>query len=198
MDRYLKYLKFAPMIYNVDVKLGLATDTSFIDGKVKYSKSFDHIDQALLLSTCNLLIGDRLQKKQNKITFKEEHELIIDEPDFKPVIFQDENIFRKVQCHSIEVVNFNLPNFSLEINCTGLFSIRSLIEEIGEKMNSACTITKMLSLQQGPFTIQHCIRKTDLYWKYIKKAIDQNTPCFVNYVYPYLDRLPFYEQKRCR
>jgi len=196
MDRYLKYLQFAPMSCELDVKLGLSTDTSFVDGNVLHKKHFDHVDQTLVQTICNSLIGDRVQKLPPRITFKQSQESVWDKPQFKPNNFDRENVYRKVNCQSIDVVNFNQPNFTLKVNYVGRFSVRGLIEELSELMNTSCTITKATSVQQGPFTIKDCIYKTDLYWKYMKQAVDRHTLRFVNYTQPFLDKLPFYEERR--
>ena len=51
----------------------------------------------------------------------------------------------------------NLPYFGLEIESSGGFYVRTLIDDIGKALGTAAHMTQLLRTKQGPFELQDCL-----------------------------------------
>jgi tRNA pseudouridine55 synthase len=60
-----------------------------------------------------------------------------------------------------DLLTCDIPKFDLDIECGGGTYIRSLIRDIGYKLNSAATTTSLERTKQGQFTIEDAIIKDD-------------------------------------
>lgn len=66
---------------------------------------------------------------------------------------------REVEVYQIELIDHNLPYFTLNVECGGGTYIRSLIRDIGYQLNSVATMTSLERTQQGQFTVADCLQK---------------------------------------
>lgn len=60
---------------------------------------------------------------------------------------------REVHVMSIELLDFNLPAFDVQVQCGGGTYIRSIIRDIGYKLDSVATTTYLQRIQQGQFSL---------------------------------------------
>lgn len=68
---------------------------------------------------------------------------------------------REVEVLSIDLLDFNLPNFDVQVQCGGGTYIRSLVRDIGYKLNSVATTTFLERTQQGQFKLADTLAKED-------------------------------------
>jgi tRNA pseudouridine55 synthase len=80
---------------------------------------------------------------------------------------------REVEVRSIELLSFDLPKFDVQIQCGGGTYIRSLVRDIGYKLNSVATTTYLERTQQGQFKLEHTLAKDERTADNIYNAIDK-------------------------
>jgi tRNA pseudouridine55 synthase len=81
---------------------------------------------------------------------------------------------RQVEVHRIDALpNPELPKFEIEVECGGGTYIRSLIRDIGYKLDSVATTTYLERTKQGQFTTEDCLVKDDWNPDNIYAAIDR-------------------------
>ncbi|XP_038940651.1 pseudouridylate synthase TRUB1 isoform X4 [Rattus norvegicus] len=65
---------------------------------------------------------------------------------------------RPVTVHSISLLKYQPPFFTLDVECGGGFYIRSLVSDIGKELSSCATVLELTRTKQGPFTLaQHAL-----------------------------------------
>ena len=72
---------------------------------------------------------------------------------------------RSVSVYKLELLETaNIPNFSLEIECSGGFYVRSLIADLARSIDSRAHMTELRRTKHGPFLLNDCIEQND--WSY--------------------------------
>lgn len=82
---------------------------------------------------------------------------------------------REVNIYRLEVESdeTQLPSFILDIECGGGTYVRSLIRDIGYKLDTVATMTALERTQQGQFTTEDALEKKDWNPDRIYEAIDK-------------------------
>ena len=73
-----------------------------------------------------------------------------------------------------------LPNFKLEIDCSGGFYVRTLLSDLARECGSVAHMTALIRIKQGPFHVDHAL--DELKWN-SKDLVDGILKCnrIVNY-----------------
>lgn len=144
-----------------------------MEGDVTKTASFDHISRTELDKILPEFLGKTQQippifsaiKKNGKALYKSGR---------KGKTAEDIKIEpREVQIHNIELTDFNLPEFELNVECGGGTYIRSLVRDIGCKVDSVATTTLLERTKQGCFQSKDCLPKDDWTAENIYSAIDR-------------------------
>ena len=89
---------------------------------------------------------------------------------------------RPVTVYKLELMPTSvLPHFSLDIECSGGFYVRSVISDIARACGSRAHMTALTRTKQGPFNLNHCIREEN--WScttLIKGIIESSTVAGIN------------------
>lgn len=64
-----------------------------------------------------------------------------------------------------------LPYFGLEIESSGGFYVRTLIDDVGKALGTAAHMTQLLRTKQGPFELQDCLPPEKWTYEEIKRHI---------------------------
>lgn len=133
---------------------GAATDTYDSEGKVTGNANFDHIHQEDLKTILNSFMGENLQKapiySALRVNGRRMYDLARDGIDVEPRI-------RKVELFSAELIDFDLPFYQIKILCGKGFYVRSLINDIGKKMNSLSHMVGLRRTLSGAFPIESSV-----------------------------------------
>ena len=154
--KFSKYLINHDKIYEVELELGKKTDTADIEGKIIEEKSVDikyikqHLDKVL-----EGFIGIQEQippmysaiKKNGKKLY--EYARKGEEVELEP---------RKIEIYKIELVKYNEKNIEFIVSCSKGTYIRSLCEDIAEKLNTVGYMKNLKRLQVGEFNIDCAIK----------------------------------------
>ncbi|XP_060097550.1 pseudouridylate synthase TRUB1 isoform X3 [Heteronotia binoei] len=61
---------------------------------------------------------------------------------------------RPVIVYSLSLKNFKPPLFTLDVECSGGFYVRSLVNDIGRELSSCASVQELTRTKQGPFTLE--------------------------------------------
>ncbi len=138
--------------YQVEIQLGVMTDTGDAEGQVLETKPVPEISQEQLAVCLAHFTGDIEQvppmysalKHQGKKLYELAREGI-----------EVERKARKIKIFEIKLLDFSTPFLTLEVFCSKGTYIRSLAEDIGHYFGCGGTVTKLRRLQAGQFQISN-------------------------------------------
>lgn len=136
-------------------KFGEGTDTYDSQGTVTGNAKFDHINEEDFRSVLSSFLGEKEQKapiySALRINGKRMYDLARKGIEIKPKI-------RKVELFSVELIDFSAPFFQIKIICGKGFYVRSLINDIGKKLNSLSHMVDLRRTLSGAFSIDSSIK----------------------------------------
>ena len=136
-------------------KFGEGTDTYDSQGTVTGNSKFDHINEEDFRSALSSFLGEKEQKapiySALRINGKRMYDLARKGIEIKPKI-------RKVELFSVELIDFSAPFFEIKIICGKGFYVRSLINDIGKKLNSLSHMVDLRRTLSGAFSIDSSIK----------------------------------------
>lgn len=157
--KILEFINDNDKEYIATAKIGLLTDTLDVTGNVLKEEKEFNITKEQLESTLNSFKGTYLQevplyssvKVNGKRLYKyarEEREVILPK--------------REVNISSIELVNFEKDEFTFKVTVSKGTYIRSLIRDIGDKLNIPCVMKELRRTRQGMFKIEDSVKLDDI------------------------------------
>ena len=157
--KVLEYLNDSTKEYIAKVKVGILTDTLDVTGNIiEEVKDFN-------------LNKDRLEEVIN--SFKGRYDQVV--PLYSSVKVSGERLYkyarknkdvelpkREVEIFDIELLDFTKDSFTFKANVSKGTYIRSLIRDIGEKLNIPCSMEELRRTRQDGFTLDDAITIDDL------------------------------------
>ena len=158
--KFSKYLINHDKIYEVELELGKKTDTADIEGKIIEEKSIDteYIKQNLA-KVLEGFIGKQEQippmysaiKKNGKKLY--EYARKGEKVEVEP---------RKIEIYKIELIDYKENDIKFIVSCSKGTYIRSLCEDIAERLNTVGYMKNLKRLQVGEFNIDNSIKIDEL------------------------------------
>lgn len=167
--KFSKYLINHDKTYKAKIELGKKTDTADVEGNVIEEKSVDteYIKQNLV-QVLESFVGKQEQvppmysaiKKNGKKLYEyaRKGEKIEVEP-------------RKIEIYKIELVEYNEKKIDFIVSCSKGTYIRSLCEDIAEKLNTVGYMKNLERLQVGEFNIEKSVLIDDVNTENIEKYL---------------------------
>lgn len=167
--KFSKYLINHDKTYKAKIELGKKTDTADVKGNVIEEKPVDteYIKQNLV-QVLESFVGKQEQvppmysaiKKNGKKLYEyaRKGEKIEVEP-------------RKIEIYKIELVKYNEKNIEFIVSCSKGTYIRSLCEDIAEKLNTVGYMKNLERLQVGEFNIEKSVLIDDVNTENIEKYL---------------------------
>lgn len=155
-----QYLLDADKSYSATIRLGITTDSCDITGNI-ISECGVNVDSEDIDNVLNSFIGKQMQTppmfsaiKQNGVRMYElarKGEVI----DIPP---------REIEIFSIDRTSplDSDGQFSIDTTVSKGTYIRSLCRDIGERLNSGATLTKLVRTKTAGFTLEKCVNLNDL------------------------------------
>lgn len=158
--KFSKYLINHDKIYEVELELGKKTDTADIEGKVIEEKEVDeeYVNKNLL-QVLESFIGKQEQmppmysaiKKNGKKLY--EYARAGEKVEIEP---------RKIEIYKIDLNKYDKNIISFVVSCSKGTYIRSLCEDIAEKLNTVGYMKNLKRLQVGEFNIRDAVYIDDI------------------------------------
>lgn len=167
--KFSKYLINHDKTYKAKIELGKKTDTADVEGNVIEEKPVDteYIKQNLV-QVLESFVGKQEQvppmysaiKKNGKKLYEyaRKGEKIEVEP-------------RKIEIYKIELVEYNEKKIDFIVSCSKGTYIRSLCEDIAEKLNTVGYMKNLERLQVGEFNIEKSVLIDDVNTENIEKYL---------------------------
>lgn len=179
--RFTQYLQKLDKQYIAQGKLGEITDTYDSQGKVIQSNPVN-ITENQLREVISSFVGEYDQMpppySSKKIEGKRAYQLAKKglQPPLKPV---------KVNIHSIEILEINIPYFKIKVDCSSGTYIRSLIKDIGDKLGCGAYMSDLIRTKVGEFSLE---KATDF-----EKILTLTSQEIENKLIPIKDALYFFD-----
>lgn len=156
--RFTQFFQGLDKQYIAEGKLGEITDTYDSQGKVIQSKPVN-ITHQQLIEVINSFIGEYDQLpppySAKKIQGKRAYQLAKKgiNPELKPV---------RVKIYNIQILEINLPYFKIKVDCSSGTYIRSLIKDIGDKLNTGAYMSDLIRTKIGEFKLEDALKLQDI------------------------------------
>ena len=138
--------------YIATVKLGISTDTLDVTGNILEEVNEYKIEQEQLIEVLNSFLGKSLQEVPLYSAVKVNGKRLYE--------YARENIEvelpkREIEVFDIELIDFSDDEFSFKVKVSKGTYIRSLIRDIGKKINIPCCMKSLQRTIQGNFKIEN-------------------------------------------
>lgn len=167
--KFSKYLINHDKIYEVELELGKKTDTADIEGKIIEEKN---VDIAYVSENIQQVLDAFIGKQEQippiysaiKINGKKLYEYARSgqKVELKP---------RKIEIYNIKLIEQNKNIIKFIVNCSKGTYIRSLCEDIAEKLNTVGYMKNLKRIQVGEFNIKNAIKIDEIDIKNINEYI---------------------------
>ena len=170
--RLINFMNDKTKVYQCDFELGLISDTYDLEGEITKVQNKVSISIESLNSVVSSFIGNSFQvpPKYSSVKYKGKRSYTLVR---KGIEFSLEP--KQIYIDDIKIIENNIPSVSLVVKCTEGVYIRSLINDIGEKLKCGAVLTKLRRIRSGIFTIDSSISVHHLendHWEMHKIPID--------------------------
>lgn len=158
--------------------LGVATDTLDPEGVVTEKKEWQYITEDGLVKTLEAFHGQIIQTPPLYSALKLHGRRYSDYARQAAKMGAPLSINppqRRVEIHSLSLLDFTPPHFRIMVNCSSGTYIRSLVRDIAEKLGTVAYLQCLCRTGQGSFTLDHALREENGGWSLesINSAIEQ-------------------------
>ena len=140
--------------YAATLKLGTQTTSADITGEVIMQKSFEHIDEQKMRDVLAQFVGEieQMPPMVSAVKFKGERlyklarkGMVVDRP------------VRKIRIDVLRLIRFESPEARFYLECSKGTYVRTLAEDIGERLGCGACITQIERTKVGPFELKDAV-----------------------------------------
>lgn len=158
--KFSKYLINHDKIYEVELELGKKTDTADIEGKVIEEKNVDEkYIKENLLQVLESFVGKQEQIPPMYSAIKKDGKKLY---EFARAGEKVEIEPREIEIYKIDLNKYDKNIISFVVSCSKGTYIRSLCEDIAEKLNTLGYMKNLKRLQVGKFNIKDAVYIDDI------------------------------------
>lgn len=149
--RFLNYLNLEPKVYEGEMRLGVTTTTQDAEGDTLAESEWHHITIQQLKETAKTFIGEIEQLP----------------PMFSAVKVQGKPLYtyarkgqdierktKKVHVHDFQITELNPPVAHFRVSCSTGTYVRTLIHDLGQKLQCGAYLKSLKRLQIGTFSLE--------------------------------------------
>ncbi len=156
--RLVNFIMQSPKTYRATLRLGISTNTHDAEGEIireaPVNVSLEELKEAL-----KSFVGSIEQIpplfSAIKIAGKRLYELAREGKEVTPPP-------RKVEIYRLEVVEWNRPFLTIEVECSPGTYIRALARDLGEKLGCGAHVTELTRLRSGRFNLEDAVTLEEL------------------------------------
>ena len=146
-------------VYLATIKLGIRTDSGDLDGKIISQSDYSHIKKIDIKNALNSFIGKISQippmYSALKVNGKKLYELAR-----KGITIERKS--REITIYNIDFLDFQKDTFSIRIKCSSGTYIRTLVEDIGKKINTDTVLINLVREEIGNYKLSAAINIDDI------------------------------------
>jgi tRNA pseudouridine55 synthase len=149
--------------YRTTAKLGESTDTLDSTGKVTEVIDSSHVVAQSIVDILPAFTGNISQVPPMFSALK------IKGARLYELARQGINVEREprnVTVYQLNLHSFDYPTFVMDVECSGGFYVRTLIDDVAKSLNSAAHMTALERIKQGCFGSEDCLKESD--WEFDK------------------------------
>ena len=156
--RVSDYMMTKDKVYETELILGAKTDTLDAAGKI-IAKSQKIIDKDQFLETMNTFKGEIEQIPPMYSALKVNGQKLY---DLAREGIEIERKRRMVNIYDIDLLDFDFPRAKIRVNCSKGTYIRTLVDDIGEKLSTFAYVDNLVRARVGEFDIKDAIKSEDI------------------------------------
>lgn len=158
--RIIQFLPEGKKTYICDMKLGISTNTLDLEGKVTdRDESWKELNPAIIMDVFKSFQGkiEQVPPMFSAINYKGKrlYQLAREGKEI-------ERESRNVEIFALEILEINLPNIRFKVICSKGTYIRSLVRDIGKKLDTEAVMVFLLRTRSGPFDIKDALYPEEL------------------------------------
>lgn len=174
--RIIQFFADAAKTYRAEIELGVATDTYDASGKVTQRKDASGITLAQLESALTAFRGV-IQQTPPMYSAVKYH----GQPLYKLARagIEVERKSRPAQIYRLEIIEWQSPIFTLEVDCGKGTYIRSLAHDLGQALGCGAYLKNLIRLRYGLFDLKDSVSIPELenafrygYWQHLLYPVD--------------------------
>ncbi|MBN2260928.1 MAG: tRNA pseudouridine(55) synthase TruB [Clostridiales bacterium] len=146
--------------YRAEMIFGMTSDTLDIWGKIEEKEMNFRIDEIMLIDVLNTFLGKSKQVPPMysalKVNGKKMYELAR-----KGIEIEREA--RDIEIKSLELIDFNEKKVIFDIVCTRGTYVRSLINDIGDKLGTKALMSNLIRLENESFSVEESYTLEELH-----------------------------------
>ncbi len=140
--------------YLAKIKLGVRTDTYDLEGKILEAVEEIQVTESEIKESVGSLIGEIAQTPPAYSAIKYKGKKLY---EYARAGLEVKPEKRKITIKNLEIVNINLPYVELKISCSKGTYIRSLANDIGEKLGCGAVLASLIRTQVGPYRLEQAL-----------------------------------------
>ncbi len=148
------FLLDADKHYRVSVKLGETRTTADAEGEVLEQADPSGVTQAMLLETLSDFLGEQQQLPPMYSAIKHQGERLY---KLARQGLEVEREPRTIHIHSLELIDFSLPEFRMDVHCSKGTYVRTLAEDIGKRLGCGAYVSGLRRSGVGPYDDQSMV-----------------------------------------
>jgi len=148
--RVTDYLMDTRKVYRADVRLGIATDTYDVDGRVTSTAPVVDVDREVLEAALARFRGKISQVPPMYSAVKREGRRLY---ELARRGIEVEREAREVEVFRLEITGWEPPTLQLEIECSKGTYVRALAHDLGQALGVGAHLTGLVRLASGRFSL---------------------------------------------
>jgi tRNA pseudouridine55 synthase len=172
--RVAEYLSESGKAYRAAIHFGVVTDTYDAEGEILRSTDASELTLARIEEALPSFLGPQMQLPPLYSAIK-----IQGQPAYKRIRAGEEITLeaRPIEMYQLQIVTWQSPVLTLDIECSKGTYIRSLAYDLGERVGYGAHLTALVRTRSGPFTLAE---STPL--EQLAEAVEQGT--LATYIFP--------------
>ncbi len=152
--------KIAPFLiendkeYEAEVTLGEERDTQDATGRVVATGSTAGVDERKVRETLRAFLGDRMQVPPMHSAVKVGGERLYARARRGETV---ERTPRPIRIHSLEMLAWHPPRFTMRVSCSKGTYVRTLAHDIGQSLGCGAHLSALRRLRSGPFVLPQAV-----------------------------------------
>lgn len=152
--RLSDYVMHGTKRYRARVRLGQVTDTYDAEGEVIQERDVSQVTQADIRQALGTFLGEIEQVPPMYSAIKRGGKKLYELARAGETV---EREARKVRIDALEIVDWQPPEYTLEVTCSAGTYIRSLAYDVGETLGVGAHLAGLVRMASGVFTLENAV-----------------------------------------